>query len=104
MNEENKEFTDNTSVSFLTSNRVKEGDGFPKCYIGPSFKGAYTGSVYRDQLPPMLEDVIRQNPMIDSLVVPVSELAAANVALENPKSSLSRIFGMAKDYLKNYDR
>lgn len=83
---------------------VKAVTDFPKCYVGPSFVGANKGSVYKDALPPALSEVIEDNPVLGALVVPVSKLAAVNVALENPGSSLSKVYERAQIYLKNMRR
>ena len=86
------------------SKSVKTTIGFPKCYVGPSFIGANKGSVYKDALPPALSEAIADNPVLGALVVPVSKLAAANVALEDSRSSLSKVYERAKVYLKNMRR
>lgn len=82
----------------------KTMNSFPKCYIGPSFSEAYTGTVYQDMLPPALRAVIEQEPVLAALVVPVSKLAEANRALENPESSLAKLYSRAKLLLKKQER
>lgn len=63
-----------------------------KIYIGPSLRGVAHGTVFRNGLSPVLEDMIRKFPVVKELVVPVSSLQNANRQLNNPDSALSRFF------------
>ncbi|MDD3251766.1 MAG: hypothetical protein PHV18_04305 [Lachnospiraceae bacterium] len=72
-----------------------------KCYIGPSTLGIISGTIYNAELPPLLKEAIKELPIISNLVVPVNELAAANMALGSPNSAMSRFYSVARDYFKN---
>lgn len=69
-------------------------------YIGPSIRGVSTGTVYKGDLSPMLNEVIEDLPAIKELVIPVSEIVTANKLLADPNSALSRFFDIAKNYKK----
>lgn len=67
-----------------------------RIYIGPTIKGVVNGTVFKGDLPPMLKEAIGAMPAIGELVVPVTNLTAANRELTNPKSALSRFYDMVK--------
>lgn len=69
-----------------------------KCYIGPSALGINSGTIYNAGLPPALERAIEEYPIIKNLVVPLSGLPAANTALKDPKSAISRFYRFAEEY------
>ncbi|MFW6680670.1 hypothetical protein ACOAOT_23895 [Lacrimispora sp. AGF001] len=69
-----------------------------KIYIGPTFKGVVNGTVFKGDLPPMLQTAIKDLPAIGELVIPLADLIKANKELSIPKSSLNRFFEMAKKY------
>lgn len=68
------------------------------CYVGPSTLGITSGTIYNAGLPPILENAIKELPVIKNLVVPISRLAEANKALGTPGSSMSKFYSIAKDY------
>lgn len=78
--------------------KAKAAASEARCYIGPSALGVGNGTIFSEGLPPMLEKAIADQPVIGSLVVPISGLAAANKALETPGSSLARFYSVAKEY------
>lgn len=70
-----------------------------RIYIGPSFRGVSSGTVYKSNaLPPALEAAINGNPTIKELVIPVTGLVEAKKQLQNPKSALSRFYEASKGY------
>lgn len=71
-----------------------------RCYIGPPAPGAMTGTLYIGDLPPLLQKAIEEKPIIGKLVVPVSQLSAANRDMANPDSAMRRFYGMAAEYFK----
>lgn len=48
----------------------------------------------------MLNEAIADLPAIKELVIPVSEIVAANKLLADPNTALSRFFNIAKNYKK----
>lgn len=68
------------------------------CYVGPSTLGIASGTIYNAGLPPILEDAIKELPVIKNLVVPISQLAEANKALGIPGSAMNKFYSIAKDY------
>jgi hypothetical protein len=72
----------------------------PRIYIGPSIKGVSTGTVFKGDLSPMLNEAIGDLPAIKELVIPTSEIVTANKLLNDPNTALSRFFEMAKNYKK----
>lgn len=72
----------------------------PQIYIGPSIKGVSTGTVFKGDLSPMLNEAIKDLPAIKELVIPVSEIVTSNKLLADPNSALSRFFDIAKKYKK----
>lgn len=69
-----------------------------RIYIGPTFKGVVNGTVFKGDLPPMLQTAIKDLPAIGELIIPITDLVRANKELSIPKSSLNRFFEMAKKY------
>lgn len=72
----------------------------PRIYLGPSIKGVSTGTVFKGDLSPMLNEAIEDLPAIKELVIPTSEIVTANKLLKDPNTALSRFFEMAKNYKK----
>ena len=63
-------------------------------YIGPSIKNVVsTGSLYKNGLPDVLEKEMKKQPVIGSLIIPISGLAAAQKELATPGSALAVIYG-----------
>lgn len=69
-------------------------------YVGPSLKGAMRGTIYNNGFPDVLKDAIKEKPAIRELLVPISDLPAANKELMNPDSARSRIFGIVDKYFR----
>lgn len=62
-------------------------------YIGPSIKNVVTtGTLYNNGLPKTLALEMEKQPVIGSLVVPVSKLAEAQKELATPGSALQLIY------------
>lgn len=62
-------------------------------YIGPSIKGIVsTGTVYSNGLPELLIKKADEQPVLNSLVIPVSKLAEAERELRVPGSALATIY------------
>lgn len=74
------------------------GKAGPRIYIGPSMRGAITGTVYKTELTPALEKAIKEVPAISELVVPLEYLTKANRELSEPDSALSRIYRITEEY------
>lgn len=71
-----------------------------RCYIGPPTLGVMTGTLYLGDLPPSLQKAVDEQPIIGKLVVPVSQLAAANRSMANPDSAMRRFYSIAAEYFK----
>lgn len=62
-------------------------------YIGPSIKNVVsTGTLYSNGLPEALKNEIAKRPLVASLVIPVSNLAAAQKELTVLGSALHTIY------------
>lgn len=72
----------------------------PRIYIGPSFRGVVSGTVYKNELVPALNEAIKAVPVIAELVIPVSGLIDANKELATPDSALNRFYRVAMNYKK----
>lgn len=79
-----------------TTGNAEITGSYKRIYIGPTLKGVTNGTVFNGDLPPMLQEAIKDIPAIGELVVPVTNLTAANKELANPKSALSRFWGLVK--------
>lgn len=64
----------------------------PEVYIGPGFRGAVAGTVFKGGLTPALEELVRDIPAAAELVVPVRSLAGARRDLTDPGSALAGIY------------
>jgi hypothetical protein len=72
-----------------------------RIYIGASFRGVATGTIYRgDKLPPAIEVAMKEVPALKELLVPISELLEAQKQLRNPESALSRLYEASKNKMK----
>lgn len=70
-------------------------------YIGASFKGVTTGTVFKgDALTPVLAEAIKKMPAINELLVPVDRLIAARKQLQNKDSAISKFYELSKTYGK----
>jgi len=92
------------SMETKTEEETTEPVEAKKIYIGPTLKGVVHGSVFKTELPPMLQEAIAASPAIGELVIPVSNVVTANKELANPKSALSRFYDMAQRYSKGDKR
>lgn len=63
-----------------------------RIYIGPGFRGVTHGTIYLGELPPHLEEAIKELPAIGELVVPMSKLVESNKALRDAESGLAKIY------------
>ena len=62
-------------------------------YIGPSIKNVVTtGTLYNNGLPEILKKEAEKQPAIKSLIIPMSELTAAQKELATPGSALKIIY------------
>lgn len=66
-------------------------------YVGPNMTGvAVKGTLYKDgKLPDLLKKKIEGLPVLDSLLVPVSNLTQATRDLQDPKSAISTCYANA---------
>ena len=83
-----------------TAKAKQSASNKPKIYVGPSFKGVVSGTVFTNGLTPSLSDAIKAVPAIAELVIPVCNLSEANKKLADPDSALSRIHRKASAYKK----
>lgn len=63
-----------------------------RVYIGPSFRGVTSGTIYLGELPEHLKAKIQKLPALGELVVPIERLAQAQQALKDANSDLSMIY------------
>lgn len=75
-----------------------------RCYIGPPTLGVMTGTIYIGDLPPELQKALDEKPIIGKLVVPVSQLPAANRDMANPDSAMRRFYRAAAEFFKGGKR
>lgn len=62
-------------------------------YIGPSIKNVVTtGTLYNNGLPEILKSEMEKQPVIGSLIVPMSGLVAAQKEIATPGSALNLIY------------
>ena len=65
----------------------------PVAYIGPDLKNiAINGTVYVCGLPKALQEKIEEIPAIKGLVVPISNLANAGVAIRTQGTALNNLY------------
>lgn len=66
-------------------------------YIGPNVTGvAIKGTLYKNgKIPERLEKKIKEIPVLGSLLIPVSNLTQATMALKDPKSEISTCYANA---------
>lgn len=87
-----------TTAAAVEAVESKSAEAESKIYIGASFKGVATGTVFKGgKLAPALEDAIKAVPAIKELVIPVSKLVDARKQLQNKDSALSRFYEAAKN-------
>ena len=77
----------------VAAGKAKEGKKEPVAYVGPDIKNiAVNGTVYIDGLPEPLQEKIRDVPALKGLLVPVSGLAAAGVAIATQGTALNHLY------------
>jgi len=70
-------------------------------YLGPDIKlVTVNGTVYTGGLPKALEDKIKELPALKGLIVPVSDLAAASVAIRTPGTALYNLYNAVSEKLQ----
>lgn len=70
-----------------------------KIYIGASFKGVATGTVFQEgNLTPAMATAIAIMPAIAELLVPISRLVNARTQLQDEKSARSYCYEQSKKY------
>lgn len=73
----------------------------PVAYLGPDIKNvAINGTVYTGGLPEALKEKIKETPAIKGLLVPVSDLAAAGVAVATKGTALNTLYSSVRETLK----
>ncbi len=70
-------------------------------YIGPNIAGVVTKNTLfaEGKLSDLLQKKIEEIPMLQSLLIPVSELAKTNAEMENPCSAVSICYKKAEEML-----
>lgn len=92
MSETKKEEVVKASES-KTKSRREEVQKAAVVYIGPSIKGVVsTGTVYNNGLPELLIKKAVEQPVLNSLIVPVSKLSEAKRELSVSGSALATIY------------
>lgn len=82
----------------FTQDPVQIRDEKPKkeqlIYVGPSLPGGFLAqhTVFRDGLPKYLEDIRKNNPQLDVLIVPVSQLLDAQEQLGCKGTAVQQAF------------
>ncbi len=64
-------------------------------YIGPSFKGVTSRTIFRNGLTPQLEEAVGKTPAIKLLIVPISKLAKAQLELADKSSARATAYAVA---------
>ncbi len=94
MSEEKKEETVQKETKRKAAARQETGKTETVMYIGPTIRNVVTtGTLYNNGLPESLRKEAEKQPVIRNLIVPVSELAAAQKELAVPGSALAVIYG-----------
>lgn len=66
-------------------------------YVGPSLEHiVQEGSVFRNGYPQKLEELMKEYPFLEELLVPVDLLAEAKKAIRSPKSSMRMLYRKAE--------
>lgn len=83
--------TTETTATAGTEETVNEAE--PVAYLGPDLKNiAINGTVYTNGLPKALEDKIKEIPALRGLLVPISQLAAAGVAITTKGTAINNLY------------
>lgn len=65
-------------------------------YIGPSFKGVTSRTIFRNGLTPELQNAVEKTPIINLLIVPISKLAKAQLELKDKASARSTAYAVVQ--------
>lgn len=77
----------------------------PVAYLGPDLKNvAINGTVYVGGLPETLQSKIAEIPAIKGLLVPVSGLAAAGVAIATQGTALNNLYNAVSAKLQEQQK
>lgn len=77
----------------------------PVTYMGPDIKNvAAHGTTYTNGIPAELEEKIAEVPALKGLLIPVSKLAASNVAIFTTGSALNNLYNTAADRLAELEK
>lgn len=77
----------------------------PVAYLGPDLKNvAINGTVYVGGIPQALQEKIEEVPAIKGLLVPVSNLATAGVAIRTQGTALNNLYNAVSVKLQQKNR
>lgn len=77
----------------------------PVAYLGPDLKNvAINGTVYVGGIPQALQEKIEEVPAIKGLMVPVSNLATAGVAIRTQGTALNNLYNAVSAKLQQKNR
>lgn len=66
-------------------------------YVGPSLEHIVReGSVFRNGYPQKLKELMKEQPFLEELLVPVDLLAETKKAIRNPESSMRMLYRKAE--------
>ncbi len=69
-----------------------------RVYLGPSYYGiVQKGTVFKGQLPPKLDGLVKETPFLEGLIVPVENLAESRKALKKEGSELNALYKRAEE-------
>lgn len=87
------------------ASKAKEGGKEPVAYVGPDIKNvAINGTVYIDGLPEPLQEKIGDVPALKGLLVPISNLAAAGVAITTQGTALNNLYNAVSAKLQEQQK
>ena len=91
--------------SRAAASKAKEGSNEPVAYVGPDIKNvAINGTVYIDGLPATLQEKIGDVPALKGLLVPISNLAAAGVAIATQGTALNNLYNAVSTRLQEQQK
>ena len=87
------------------ASKAKEGDKEPVAYVGPDIKNvAINGTVYVGGLPEPLQEKIGEVPALKGLLVPISNLATAGVAITTQGTALNNLYNAVSAKLQEQQK
>ena len=87
------------------ASKAKEGDKEPVAYVGPDIKNvAINGTVYVGGLPEPLQEKIKEVPALKGLLVPISNLATAGVAITTQGTALNNLYNAVSAKLQEQQK